>query len=154
MEIRAWPTLSHLGAPNILHLDVDGDAFTNLATVAAMTNLTDLEMNGVALPQDISFLGQMVNLNSLDVGNDHVGSLVLLTNLTLLIICISTLISHRDQPAPIVPQFYITRMFGQSARYNAASAVWNVITNLQIQLCEHGLQPQHLATLTVWIRQR
>jgi internalin A len=141
-----------LGLTNIWHLDVDGDAFTNLATVAAMTNLTDLEMNGVALPQDISFLGQMVNLNSLDVGNDHVGSLVLLTNLTLL----NNLYLNTDLLTEIsllqsFPNLYYTDVRGNLLDTNAASAVWNVITNLQNNYVNMDYSPQNISpTLTVW----
>jgi internalin A len=141
-----------LGLTNIWHLDVDGDAFTNLAAVAAMTNLTDLEMNSVALPQDISFLGQMVNLNSLDLGNDHVGSLVLLTNLTLL----NNLYLNTDFLTDIsliqsFPNLNYTDVRGNLLDTNAASAAWNVITNLQNNYVNVDYSPQNISpTLTVW----
>ena len=97
-----------------MHIDVDGDAFTNLSAVAALTNLNNLEINNVANPQDFSFLTRLVNLNSLDLGSDQVGSIAALTNLTQL----NSLYLNTDFLTDISPLLVLPNLGNEDVSYN------------------------------------
>ncbi len=117
-----------------------------------LTNLTDLEMNNLVTPPDTTFLGQMVNLNTLDLGSDQIGSLLTLTNLTQLgNLTVNNNFLTDISPLLSLPNLYYVNLEQNLLDTNLVSAAFGVITNLQNNYVNVDYASQNISpTLVVW----
>ncbi len=145
-----------LSLTNIHHLSVNSTALTNLPAVTALYKMEYLEMNSLASAPDLSFLGQLTNLNALDIGGDNIGDISALATLPYL----STIYMGDNVLSDISPLLSIPGLqYGGyvDIRRNLldvgpTTPAWNVITNLQEQYVNVDYDPQNTSqTIDVWV---